>query len=97
MLEAPIYVVGALVHSACATMGREAFKAAGRNYHLEKLEAERERTRRYYIALYAEMERCRVAQVPMMFGAGLLDAGAFIRPPNAGSTYGFQSIPAPVA
>lgn len=64
-------MTGALVHSACNELARQAFKAAGRNYHAEKLATEHERMRRYYIALYAEMERCRVAQVPMLIGAGI--------------------------
>jgi hypothetical protein len=35
------------------------------------LDADAERKVIYYIALYAEMERCRGAQVPMVIGAGI--------------------------
>lgn len=36
-----------------------------------RMAEDRERQARYYVALYAEMERCRVAQVPMLIGAGV--------------------------
>lgn len=35
---------------------------------IARLNDQAERTRIYYVALYAEMERCRVAQVPMLIG-----------------------------
>ena len=63
--------VGAAVYSICADFGRCGFQSSGRNYHAEKLAAEAERKRIYYIALYADMERARAAQVPMVIGADL--------------------------
>ena len=42
---------------------------------------EAERSRIYWIALYAEMERCRVAQQPMLIGAGI-DYGVPSAPVN---------------
>lgn len=61
-------MIGPLVHSACNSISRKAFQAAGRNFHAEKLAAEGERTAIYYVAVFAEIERCRVAQVPTLIG-----------------------------
>lgn len=75
--------LGAAVYSTCNDMARQAHKAAGQNFHALKLAEDKERMRRYYIALYADMERARLAQVPLVIGVDL-DYSVPARPDGVG-------------